>query len=130
VKTYSRIDEQSRRTVGFEIDNVYMSLSAVASVLSRIEGVTDVRRRRLFSEWEEVHLWFKYRGVDCVVWEPYGDSSRYWIGQKDSPEAIDMSAIETAFRFYHPPLHRRIIGDILTLQFLSRLWNRSKHADP
>jgi len=26
---------------------------------------------------------FKYQGHECVVWEPYGDSSRWWIGPDD-----------------------------------------------
>jgi hypothetical protein len=35
------------------------------------------------------------------VWEPYADSSRYWIGPNTSDkEAIDISTIEMAFRDY------------------------------
>jgi hypothetical protein len=118
VRTYPRVDERSNQTVGFEIDNAYVSLRSVKTVLSSVQDVVDVRSRRLFGKWEEIHIWFRYRGFECVVWEPHGDSSRYWIGQRDAPEPVDMSDVEQAFKTYQPPLHRRVIGDILTLRFL------------
>jgi len=130
MRTYPRLDERTGRVVGFEIDNVYIGLSALGRTLCSVDGVTDVRRRKPFSKWEEIHLWFRYKGTECVVWEPYGDSSRYWIGQSNSPEPVDIAAIEEAFKHYKPPLHRQALGDISTLHFLKKLLGRDDEWRP
>lgn len=105
----------------FEVENVYVSPSTVAQILERTEGVTDVEQRRLFAGESEVHVKFKYQGYTCIVWEPYGDNSRYWIGP-ESTAAFEgnMDQVEAAFRKYQPPLLRSIIGDLLSLRFLRR----------
>lgn len=105
----------------FEVENVYVSPATVAQILRRTEGVTDVVQRRLFAAEREVHVKFKYQGYPCIVWEPYGDNSRYWIGP-ESTAAFEgnMVQVETAFANYQPPLHRSIIGDLLSLRFLRR----------
>lgn len=126
MKTYTRTEERTGRVGGFEIDNSYVGLGTVAQILSMVEGVTAVKRRRLFSRWEEIHIWFQYRDRECVVWEPYGDSSRYWIGQHEGPDPVDLGAIEAAFRQYEPPLHWKLVGDLLTLRFLKVLFFRGR----
>jgi hypothetical protein len=122
VQTYPKVDEASGTTLGFEIEMEYISLAAMARVLSSVEGVTDLRRRRLFSRFDEIHIWFRYRSADCVVWEPFGDNSRYWIGQLESSPTVDMSDLEKAFQNYDPPLIRRIIGDIVSLRVFKSLF--------
>ena len=61
-----------------------------------MDGVTDVRR-----------IWFKddrfsftFRGRSCVVNEPWGDNSRYWIGPTEMEPQIDMRPVHDAFRKY------------------------------
>ena len=124
MKTFPIADEKTGRLVGFEIENAYISPSTVASVLSGVNGVSEVRRRRAFGTWDEVHIRFRYRDAECVVWEPFGDNSRYWIGQKDSAKPVDVGEIERAFIAYRPSLQRRIVGDIVSLRFITRLFNR------
>ena len=75
--------------------------------------------RRLFSRWDDIHVWFRYRGVRCVVWEPYGDNSRYTIVPQDSSTAIDMAEVETVFR-EHGELRAVLPGLDRVLQFLRR----------
>ena len=59
---------------------------------------------------------------DCIVWEPFGDNSRYWIGSKTLKEAtLDMSKVETALKQYRPPFIRKILGDILSSRIFSQL---------
>lgn len=117
METYPTIDKKSSRVLAFEIDNIYVSNSNVACTLSKVDGVAEVRVRKLFSKWEEIHIWFKYMNHDCVVWEPFGDNSRFWIGSKNLKETtLDMSKVETAFKQYRPPFIRKIIGDILSFR--------------
>jgi hypothetical protein len=40
---------------------------------------------------------FIYLGRSCVVHEPFGDNSRYWIGPVAQEPAIDMTAVRDAF---------------------------------
>jgi hypothetical protein len=82
------------------------------------------RYQRMFSAWDEVHVRFRYRDAERVVWEPFRDNSRFSIGQEDVVEAVDMSEIERAFIEHRPRLPRRIVGDILSLRFITRLFRR------
>lgn len=119
MKTYPDENVQPDSAVGFEIDNIYVSLRTVARILRDINGVTEVKKRRLFSKWEEIHIWFKYLNHECVVIEPFGDNSRYWIGPKSREERFDISNVEVAFRQYQPPPIVKIFGDLITLNFKS-----------
>jgi hypothetical protein len=121
MRTFPLAVEADRRLRAFEIENAYIGPSTVAKVLRGTEGVTDVEQRRLFPAESEVHVKFKYQGCPWIVWEPYGDNSRYWIGP-ESATALEgnVAQVEEAFARYQPPLLRAIIGDILTLRFLKR----------
>ncbi len=119
--TYPHVSEATGETLGFEIELVYISLAAVARLLSSIEGVSDLRRRRPFTRFDEVHIRFQYKGTECVVWEPFGDNSRYWIGQRESSPTVDMTELEKAFQDYSPPLIRTLVGDVLSLRVFTNL---------
>jgi hypothetical protein len=112
------IDDASNRPFAFEIENSYISLSTVAALLARTEGVSEVRKRRLFTAWEHVHIWFKYKNIEFVVVEPYGDSSDYWIGPKSEKDRLDISELMLRFELHRPRFMRKIFGDILTLRAL------------
>jgi hypothetical protein len=116
VRTYPI--SEGGRTVGFEIDNVYVGVRDVARVLAGVEGVRDVRMRRPFSMGDQHLVRFVYRDGDCMVLEPFSDNSRWWIGQEEVGSPVDVSELEAAFREYRPTALRRLIGDILTLRFL------------
>ena len=55
----------------------------LAKRLLAIPGISDGRPRRWGVGPPDVHIRFRYRGQECVVWEPYGDNSRWWIGPDD-----------------------------------------------
>jgi hypothetical protein len=118
--TYPCMDEKTGLSVSFEIENVYVSPSMVAGVLSKVDGVANVKVRRLFSKWEDVHIWFRYKNVDCIVLEPFGDNSRFWIGPKNAEEKFDVHDIENAFKDYKPPFFRRVLGDVMALRILRK----------
>ena len=109
----------------FEVENVYVLPRRIARILAGIDEVTAVRLWPLFRSTDR-RVEFRFRGRDFMVWEPYGDSSRYWIGPQDDNDdrPIDISVIEDAFKRYRPPPYHRVIGDILTLRILKRLVGR------
>lgn len=117
MRTFPAMTSADGRLIAFEIENAYAGPFVVARLLSRAEGVTDVARRRAFSSDSEVHVRFKYFGHPCVVWEPYGDNSRYWIGPEDTENFPgDLTELASVFENYRPPAHRAIVGDLLSLR--------------
>ena len=103
--------------VSIEIENAYIGPWRAARVLRGVEGVTDVRVRRLFGPEPDVHVTFSFRGCRCMVWEPFGDNSRYWVGA-DAPEdgVVDVAPIEQAFRQYRVPVLVQLLGDLVSLR--------------
>jgi hypothetical protein len=109
------------RFFAFEIDNIYIGPRMVATILSAVEGVTEVRQRKLFRSPSDVHVSFKYNGKEYMVWEPWGDSSRYWIGPEKDDIKDDITSIAAALEHYDPPVVVRWLGDVMTLNFRA-LW--------
>lgn len=62
-------------------------------VLTSVEGVSDFTRVRVNDD----RFFFVYLGRRCVVNEPFGDNSRYWVGPAEPNPPIDMTAIRDAF---------------------------------
>jgi hypothetical protein len=114
------IDDQAIFPFAFEIENAYVSTSTIANLLSETPGVSDVRKRTLFSKWEHVHIWFRYKNVEFVVTEPYGDSSEYWIGPNDEKDRLDVSELLAQFKGYQPSFMRKIFGDVLMLRWIPK----------
>jgi hypothetical protein len=103
----------------FEVENVYVTPSRAATVLRSVDGVSDMRQRSLFRGPTDVHVRFQYRGVPFVIWEPYADSSRYWIGpENESGNHADIGALLDAFDRYDPPFVVRALGYLISLKFL------------
>lgn len=119
MRTFPIVNEQ-KVVFAFEIENVYIGSRTIARLVRSVLGVTDVRVRKPFTGSAEVHVEFQYHNQPYVVWEPFGDSSRYWIGPDDpdvSSPSID--AIERVFREYRPGLLRRVFGDVVSLKFIT-----------
>jgi hypothetical protein len=119
VKTYPIVDDTGT-TYAFEIEKAYIARSTVASVLASIDGVTPVRRSKAFRTSREVSVMFSFRGSNYIVWEPFGDSSRYWIGPDEVPAVkVDIGEVEAAFRRHKPSRYRRLLGDLVTFRLLT-----------
>ena len=113
MKTFPMTAKGSDRRIAFEIANVFISLAKITRLLEGIDGVTDVQQRRMFSESSDIHIEFKYRGQPYVVWEPFGDNSRYWIGPKHiADDVYEIDQVEDAFKSYRSTI-RRILDNIL-----------------
>jgi len=118
MQTYPHRD--GARLVSFSIDSVYASPRQIGRLLESVPGVEDVRVRRPFGEWKDVHMWFSYRDHPCTVVEPYGDNSQSWIGPEQDDGGFDCGPIEQAFRAFQPTVWRRILGGFVTLSVLKR----------
>lgn len=104
----------------FEIENVYISIRKSAMILAGISNVSDIRVRKLFSKGESnVHIKFKYFGVEYILMEPYGDSSDYWIGPDGNNEKLNIVELENAFKQYRPHVIVKFFGDLISLNFKS-----------
>lgn len=121
LKTYPIHANGGGRAYAFEVENIYLSVATAARLLAEVEGVVDVKRRRALSRSSDVHMVFKYCGRPYMIWEPYGDSSRYWVGpQENAGGAGDIAALEAVFKRYRPPLHRALLGEVLSLRWIAR----------
>jgi hypothetical protein len=76
------IKDDAGHVFAFEI-RVQLFGWPLARRLRGIPGVSDVRPRRWWVGSSDVHIRFQYQGRECVVLEPYGDNSRWWIGPDD-----------------------------------------------
>ena len=68
-------------------------------VLTSVQGVSDFKRARSNDD----RFAFIYRGRSCVVQEPFGDNSRYWVGPAETDPPIDMTAVRDAFSQFRVP---------------------------
>lgn len=84
--------------IGFEVTSTWFVLGPLMRVLRSVPGVTDVRRVWFSDD----RVLFNFHGLPATVNEPWGDSSRYWIGLVDrlSHPEVDVTPIHEAFRRY------------------------------
>ena len=113
------------RAIGFEIENVYVSRKAISQLLKQVDGVSDVKLGGHFGSSNDIRIEFQYLGCNYMVWEPFGDNSRYWIGPKNPEESVaDAKGLEDIFRRYQPPFYRSLLGNLLTLRLFRRTVDR------
>jgi hypothetical protein len=78
----------------FEVKNLFLGRSAASKFVSKLPGVKMLRSPKSFSYFrEEVFCEFELSGHQFQIWEPFGDSSRYWIGPKDKTRSPETHAI-------------------------------------
>ncbi len=93
MKTYPHV--RSDGTVAsFEVSNAFpWSLGFMRRLLTSVEGVSGYKR-----QWfNDDRFAFVYCGRPCVVNEPFGDNSRYWIGPTEKDPPLDLRDIHEAF---------------------------------
>jgi hypothetical protein len=117
------IGHADRPPFAFEVENVYVTPWRAARILRTIPMVTNVRLPRLFRR-GECRVEFDYQGRACVVAEPFGDNSRYWIGPHGPKGTamgdVDMTTIEEAFLAHRPSLLLHILGNLVSLRPFKR----------
>ncbi len=105
----------------FEIDNAYIRPKSIRKLLSNLKEVVEISLQSEHRASIDIKLSFKYCGIKYIVWEPYGDNSRYWIGPESEGEYpdLDLQPLANVFLKYRPFFLAKIFGDILTLNFKS-----------
>ncbi len=112
-------NKNKSKVIAFEIENLYISNKKIVRLLKSLNGVSLVKLGKGFLSNSDVRAEFSYLGEQYIVYEPFGDNSRYWIGPKETDEkAIDIKAIEDKFETYSPGLFRKLLGDIFSFKFL------------
>jgi hypothetical protein len=86
--------------LAFEIGNAFVWIGTILRILRSVEGVTDIKCIRS----EDDRVVFLFRDARFVVNEPWGDSSRYWIGPKEPKKAVDLDSLHQAFQQHRGPL--------------------------
>jgi hypothetical protein len=120
MKTYP-IKDESGHLFAVEVDMVYIGLRNLLRVIASSEGVSGAAIGKGRSGGADVRATFQYHGDDYVVTEPFGDSSRYWVGPVEGNVRRDISAIEGLLRDFQPSALRRIVGGLVTLDFATLL---------
>ena len=123
METHPIVDRRhGHRAFAFEIETAYVQDGTIAAILKGVTGVSHVRERHPLARPNEIHVEFRYMAREYVVWEPFGEHRRYWIGPRNTAAAVGtIELIEAAFRDYQPPLHRQLIGDLLSLRLVKHL---------
>ncbi len=117
MKTYTIRDAQGQ-LMAFEVDSILFPTSrTLRGLLSRHHGVSSISRKTSAFKGKECLLSFTFREVSLVVWEPFGDSSRYWVGPEvpEDARADLLEEVERLFRDYRPPLLLRALAAIVSL---------------
>lgn len=123
MKTFP-VRSASGRSRAFEIENIYLSMRQLRRLIGEADRVHNVRVPGRREQREGVRLEFDYDGEPYMIWEPYADNSRFWIGPRAEPtgeESPGIRALELRLENYRVPILWRLLGDLLSLKFLSLL---------
>jgi len=97
VKTYDLKDGEGR-VFAFEVSNVLVGRRGVCRIVRTIAGVRLIKEPR---PWrlvaDDEFCEFEVDGVRFVAYEPFGDSSRYWIGPKAPGWVAGLELVREAF---------------------------------
>lgn len=120
MRIFPDFDSSDEEAAGFEVDSAHIGIFGIARLLERLPSVAEVARRPPFQAWGDVRVRFRFRGIDFVVVEPFGDNSRYWIGPVE-PQHVDTRELKDAFQSHVPPWPRRFFAGLMGV---NRLGNR------
>lgn len=103
MRTYPLHNRPDGTLRGFEINSTWIWIGTILNILKAVPGVSEVKRVYM----REERMVFRFHGEPCVVWEPFGDNSRYWIGPESAGSSIaDLGPLHQAFVSYQSPLAR------------------------
>ena len=87
------LKDEEGRVYAFEVGNFMLGRRGVLRIVRRIPSAQLVafhRRREHFCE-------FDVHGFRFVVWEPWNDNSRYWIGPQPRSAEAPLGTVRAAF---------------------------------
>ncbi|RYE53904.1 MAG: hypothetical protein EOP48_13410 [Sphingobacteriales bacterium] len=126
MRTYPYFNkDDEKEIIGFEIDNIYISVSSIVRLLMKNSKISELTRNRTLLLSNECHVNFRFYDTEYVVWEPFGDNSRYFIAPiKGRGPEDQIREIECMFVDYQPNPIRLIFGNLLTLKHITRLFDK------
>ena len=87
----------------FEVDNILIGRSKACRIVESIPGVTLSKRHRPWRfEHDEVFCVFTLNGKTFEIWEPFGDNSRYHVGETKAAWSPELEALKKAFASHVP----------------------------
>ena len=95
MRTYPAINKENE-VLGFEISSSWIWIGFIFKILRSCDEVTEIKR----IWFKDDRASFKFNGIACVIHEPWGDSSRYWIGPKNTDTEIDLTKVHKLFQNY------------------------------
>ena len=111
------------RLRAFEVDNSWLTRRGAARI---VRSIPDVRVTRAKSSWfaRDDFCEFELYGVRFVVDEPFGDSSRYWIGPTAGCHETDLLAVRERFLSVVRPewISARLLAALMLVS-LGLSWN-------
>ena len=103
----NRIARSDGSLLAFEIRSAWLTFGPLRRILGTASDVSTIRRQ----PFNDNRLAFLYKGEPFVVNEPWGDSSRYWIGPAEpTTSRVNCEALWNAFHNYRPWLFRLFRG--------------------
>jgi hypothetical protein len=93
------IKDKAGQVFAFEVVN--FGRHRACRFVSKIPGVSIVKRQKHFEfNSDDEFCEFELNGKRFVVWEPFGDNSRFWIGSNPPNWCAEMDEIRNAFASY------------------------------
>ena len=94
------INPSNKGLVAFEI-SAWLGRRRATRVVSGIPGVRILRRPRFFARLrEEVFCEFELKHQKFNIWQPLGNSSRFWIGSSSGTSSSVLLLVRQAFIDY------------------------------
>jgi hypothetical protein len=94
MKVHDLKDKQGR-VFAFEVSNALLTRKSVCKLVRSIPGARLLSGRAELRDDE--FCTFEIEGQKFKAWEPWGDSSRYWIGAEPESPCPQLSVIRDAF---------------------------------
>jgi len=118
-----KLNESNLSQEGFFLEMIFINKRTLIKVLESIPFAKIIRVYRTIPFKTEIHVEFKCHDISCVVEEPYGDNSLWWIGLTDKTSFDDTGSniireLKNVFINYQLSLSKRLFGYIFTFGFL------------
>jgi hypothetical protein len=99
MKIYEEHDAEGK-LVYFEVPNSLLSRTTAIKIVKSIPGVEVIKVKIR----EDAFCTFKLGGRIFEIWEPYGDSSRFHIGETPIQNSNELEVVKQRFSTYKPNL--------------------------
>ena len=104
----------------FSFENAYVTLGITRNILMNNPEISNIKLFRWSLTSGDKRITFRFRDIDYVIYEPFGDNSDYFVEPVDSKLGeVDLTDIQLLFEEYKPPILLKLVGDIISLKFIT-----------